>query len=402
MRPIIKPYRPRVNRPPSPRTTPGPKRPPNRGPKPRPRPRPRPAPRVDRRGKPPATRGIGKLFRSGPLAALYAYFDMNPAPDQGLGVLSPRAFNDIDNPLMFPRDGYQVEDPRPRRAGVVLKPMDYPLFAPPVIPVPDELPYWDTPLPGVRRGPERDPIPETDPVRRPLPNAPPLTRPQIDPKTGVRQFPRSDRYMETSIGLEPTADGGVRVQIRSSPRSASYARTPRRKDAKGIYMRLHHLMDITIGTATEVQDFVEAFVWNAFDAQNRPAMLVERGPALDRIDPEKGDIWAAMRVNFMQYVAVMRGIADGKYSVDLGGFLFDYAVSQAGDYEAAMFAKATERHARLLGLDSVIGVQAMLSMHRRLHDMPKAERESYVRSISRSSRELFAGRVRWSRSRGFW
>lgn len=401
MRPIYNP-RPIINRPPSPRITPGPKRPPNRGPKPRPRPRPRPAPRVDRRGPPPASRGIGKLFRSGPLAALYAYFDMNPAPDQGLGVLSPRAFNDIENPLMFPRDGYEVEEPRPRRAGVVLKPYDWPMLAPPPIELPDELPYWETPLPRVRRGPERDPSPDRNPVPLSPPVAPPLARPRIDPKTGVRQFPRSDQFMETSIGIQSRDDGTVRLQVRSSPRTSRYQRTPRKRDAKSIYMRLQHMITLTFGTATEVQDFVEAFVWNAFDATGKPAMLRERNYALDAVQPDQGDILAAMQVNYLQYLAVMHGIGTGKYHVDVGGFLFDYAVAQASDMEAALISKANERMARGLGLDSVIGLQAMSSMHRRLHDMPKEERISYVRSISERFRELAASRLRWSRSWGWW
>ena len=162
------------------------------------------------------------------------------------------------------------------------------------------------------------------------------------------------------------------------------------------------MITLTFGTLTEVQDFVEAAAWNIVDSDGRPAMAQFKGSALDATEDIENGIVRGVVVNMRQYYAVFDGLLDGRYSLDVGGFVFDYAMSQLGDGEAAWRSKGMERMARALGLDTMMGVEAMLGMQRRLHGLSRQERASYVRELSRLYRSSFRGRVSWSRSRGLY
>jgi len=124
--------------------------------------------------------------------------------------------------------------------------------------------------------------------------------------------------------------------------------------------------------------------------------MKNRGNILDKVGTDKG-VLGAMTINFMQYHTAISGLMKGDYQLDVGGFVFDYTMAQAQDSEIALSSRLFERSARVLGLDSVIGVEATLGLHRNLHGMSRQERMSYVRELSKKYRSRFAERYYWSR-----
>jgi hypothetical protein len=93
--------------------------------------------------------------------------------------------------------------------------------------------------------------------------------------------------------------------------------TPRKNDTKAAsrWIKLAHLaISLTYGTYTEIEDFVEILVWDAY-----------------RVDPKTGRLIYAMFEEDQKVINVLNGIAEGKYSVDIAATLVDYGVSQAQD-----------------------------------------------------------------------
>lgn len=351
-------------------------------------------PWIDKRSTPSDGWAIGKWFRRSPAAAgLAAYFDMsNVAGDQTFGQLSPAAINNLAAPEWPP----ELAEPVTRKGklvGMIIHPVDYPVIGP----VPIELPMPDL-------NPVLDPIP----IGRPQPAPRPVSLPRPRPRSVLAGPPASRPKTQSEITLViervPSSSGQPAIRVRSVQRFKYqiYASRPRRIDGKGIYLRLQQFITATFGTVTELQDFVEAAAWNIVDAKGRPVMTQLRGNALDRSENIENAFTRGALVNFSMYASAFDGLIDGRYSLDLGGFAFDYAMSQASDVEAAWRSKTLETWGRSLGLDTLQGVDAMMSMHRRISGMPKAERESLVRTIHQRFRSSFARRVYWSRSRSVY
>jgi len=252
-----------------------------------------------------------------------------------------------------------------------------------------------------------DAAPGFQPAPARVPDPAPL--PAVNPLSGVRPTPRNRPELELTIKIlpgritldEPTPT--VRLQVRLKPKHQLYAVTRRKIDAKGVYLQLMGLVTATFGTLTEVQDFVEALAWNATDRFGRPAMLVERPAAFKGEQMKPGDWKGGLMVSMRQYVGVFNGLASGKYSLDLGGFAFDYAMMQAGDIEAALPGKARQMMSNFLGSSQVAGIEATINQFRR---MSGEERENYLdglsisRIIARRYRSAFTGRATWHRTNG--
>ena len=352
-----------------------------------PRQKPRARPKIDKRDNPGAGWSVGKWFRRSPLAVgLAALFESKAEPDQGISRLSPAYVNNLLAPEWGPEIAEPVEK-RGRLVGLVLHPVDVPVIAPVPIEYPDLLPEWQ-------------PMPLPRPRPRPLPMPAVELLPGVRPSSPARPKPQSEVTIVIEVLPSPVGRDRPSVRVRAVQRFKYqiYASQRRKMDAKGVYLRLQEMVTVTFGTLTEVQDFVEAAAWNIVDAKGRPVMTVHRGEALDATEAIENGLVRGVVVNFRQYAAAFAGLVDGRYSLDLGGFAFDYAMSQASDMEAAFMSRRVERMARALGLDSMMGIEGMLGMHRRLAGMSSQERAGYVREIQKQWDATFARRVYWSRA----
>lgn len=341
-------------------------------------------PHIDKRYAPPESWSIGKWFRRSPLAVgLAAYFDMsNVAPDQTLAQLSPAALNDLAAPD-WPEFAAEPVMKRGALVGVDLHPVEIPVIGPMPIFIPDLYPEFDPTVPL------------------------PVPRPQIEVANPFAPLPpqapaRPKSQAEITIVIQQVggtkSDPVIRVRAVQRFKYQIYQNQVRRVDAKGVYLRIQQLFTATFGTLTEIQDFVEAAAWNVLDSKGRPVMMMINGQMLDKTEGIDHAFTRGIVVNFRSYSEAFAGLIDGRYTLDLGGFAFDYTMAQWADREIAFQGKALERFSRRLGLDSVMGVEAMMGMHRRIHGMPRQERMSYVREIQKQWRSTFAGRLYWSRS----
>ena len=348
--------------------------------------KPRARPKIDKRQNPGVGWSIGRWFRRSPLAiGLAALLENRAESDDGIGRLSPAFVNNVASPE-WPVEIAEPIEKRGQLVGLVLHPVDWPVIAPVPIEYPDDLPFVQpVPMPRPMPRPERLPI---EPVPGVRPSAPGRPKPQAEVTIVIEVVP----------GMRPSSEPSVRVRAVQRFKYQIYASQRRKMDAKGVYLRLQEMITVTFGTLTEVQDFVEAAAWNIVDAKGRPVMTLNRGDALDATEGIENGLVRGVVVNFRQYAAAFAGLVDGRYSLDLGGFAFDYAMSQASDMEAAFMSRKVERMARALGLDSMMGVEGMLGMHRRLAGMSRQERASYVREIQKQWDATFARRVYWSRA----
>lgn len=333
-----------------------------------------------------------KAFRRG--LGLAVLFDMsNVEGDQTLGALSPAWSNPLAEALVWPPEFFEPITKGNVIVGAVVRPVDVPIVAPFPIEVPDDAPYID-PLPMRSPRPKARPYPAAPPVERPAVKPVPVYEPHrpVSPRREKTQY-------ETTIVIERDLGPkeGIRIRARQAFKYQIYARTMRRIDAKGVYLRLMQMVTLTFGTLTEVQDFVDALAVNIVDAQGRPVIHLGRDKYLDIVKPAKGSIADALVVSSLGYYEAFDGLLEGRYSLDLGGFAFDYVAMQAGDWEAALPSKAYAKVAKALGLDMRLGVETMMNMHRRLAGLSRMERESYVWELRKAYRAQFAGRVYWSK-----
>lgn len=356
--------------------------------------------RIDKRESPTSGWSIGSWWRRSPVAlAAAVFFDGSKTTrDQGIGNLSPAFVNNTVAPD-WPAQAAEPVMRKGKLVGMVIHPVDVPVIAPVPVHIPDVVPNWQ---------PAPSPRPRVHPRARPTP-APielPDPRQRIDYRTGVRPRPsqRPKTQAEVTIVVErvggpsrnPSSPPSIRVRAVRRFKYQIYANS-RRIDAKGVYLRLQGFITATFGTLTEVQDFIEAAAWNIVDKRGVPAMLKARGAALDATEGIENGIVRGALVNFRSYAEAFDGLMDGRYQLDLGGFAFDYAMAQAGDREVAMQSKFMQKMAKNLGLDTVMGVDGMLGMQRRLHGQSRNERMSYVREIHKEWESSFKGRVYWSR-----
>lgn len=346
-------------------------------------------PFIDKRSKPSDGWAIGKWFRRSPLAAgLAAYFDMsNVASDMTLDALPPSVRNNLAAPD-WPEEAASPVYKRGKLVGLDLAPVEIPVIAPMPIFWPDVIPDYDPTAPL----PVRRPDPAPRPLGKPEPKAATVNRPLGRPKTQSE----ITIVIERVPGRFDAPQPAIRVRAVQRFKYQIFANQVRRVDVKGVYLRIQQLVTLTFGTLTEVQDFVEAAAWNVVDRNGVPVMGRHIGLALDDTEGMSNKL-RGLTVNMAAYYAAFDGLMRGDYSLDLGGFVFDYTMAQMADNEIAFQSRKLERVARRLGLDSVMGVDGMLGMHRRLAGMPRQERMSYVREIQKQWSSTFKGRVYWSR-----
>lgn len=118
-----------------------------------------------------------------------------------------------------------------------------------------------------------------------------------------------------------------------------------------------------VGTLSEVQDLFEAFAWAAKDGQGRSAMAMERREAFR--SGEGHGVYKGWATNWRQLAGVAEGIASGRYQVDLGEGIRNYAASSALDAAAGLGGRARQELANSLGYGLPVGQDALLGVHRR-------------------------------------
>jgi hypothetical protein len=162
-----------------------------------------------------------------------------------------------------------------------------------------------------------------DPV--PAQEIPELTRafdipkiPDVDITPEMIPQRKPDDIRDVGVSIEVKADPhpDVLPMVRFRPIiiKGSVKRKNDTKAASPWIKLAHKTISLTYGTYTEVMDFVEILVWDAY-----------------YIDPRTGKLVYAMFKEDYKLVNVLKGIAEGKYSVDIAATLVDYGVSQAQD-----------------------------------------------------------------------
>ena len=139
---------------------------------------------------------------------------------------------------------------------------------------------------------------------------------------------KPDSIHEVGVSIEFTAVPNKLPIVKVRPMIVKGS-TPRKNDTKAAsrWIKLSQLaISLTYGTYTEIMDFVEILVWDAY-----------------AIDPRTGRLTYAMFEEDYKIINVINGIAEGKYSVDIAATLVDYGVSQATDILIGKTSKAVTR-----------------------------------------------------------
>jgi hypothetical protein len=112
-------------------------------------------------------------------------------------------------------------------------------------------------------------------------------------------------------------DTGVETESIILTQSKTKASTKRRKDVK-VNRRwikaAHKLINITYGTYSEFRDFLEVFVWNI------------------RYRKKDGTWGYAMSLERGSVQGALRGLREGRYELDMGQLIIDFAMTQLQDY----------------------------------------------------------------------
>jgi hypothetical protein len=193
------------------------------------------------------------------------------------------------------------------------------------------VPDYDVPPPLPVELPERhawfDPVPaqEIPELTRAF-DIPKIPEVDIDPYPVRQRKPDNIRDVGVSIEIVEVPQKLPMVKIRPIIVRGS---TPRKNEQKAhsAWIKLaHKAISLTYGTYTEVMDFVEILVWDAYS-----------------IDPRTGKLRYAMFEEDYKMINVLNGIANGKYSVDIASTLVDYGVSQAQDILIGKSSQAITR-----------------------------------------------------------
>jgi hypothetical protein len=233
----------------------------------------------------------------------------SPAPYEA-DYFDPETLTDTPLPIEIPYgthgDGFTIQR-SPRAKRVILDVPDI-VIAPPVRFDPDpSLDIWsDEGIDGV--------ISDLDTI--PL-EVPPL----VDTESITLKRPKL-RQMD-DVGLTITLDTrldldtGVETESIILTQSKTKASTKRRKDVK-VNRRwikaAHKLINITYGTYSEFRDFLEVFVWNI------------------RYRKKDGTWGYAMSLERGSVQGALRGLREGRYELDMGQLIIDFAMTQLQDY----------------------------------------------------------------------
>ena len=149
--------------------------------------------------------------------------------------------------------------------------------------------------------------------------------PDIDLESPKMQTKRPDSIHETAVSIEVIEVPNKLPMVKFRP-VVYRGSSPRKNDTKAAsrWIKLSQLaISLTYGTYSEIKDFVDILVWDAY-----------------YIDPKTNRLVYAMFKEDYSLVKVLNGIAKGKYSVDIASTLVDFGVSQAQDILIGRASKA--------------------------------------------------------------
>ena len=223
----------------------------------------------------------------------------------------------------------------PKIGTVVIRlPQDYYVPAPIRVDPQPEGSIWDVPddVPIEILAPRREDAPEID-IEAPKPQ-----------KRGTARKP-ADLYDETlNIEIKADPDGQPTIHLRPGRARASERRKKDTKANRAWIKAAHKLINVTYGTYSEIIDFVDALVWNVYDVN------------------EKGELVYAMALEGGKAHMVIDGLMRGKYEIDMGQFIIDYAVMQTQDMIMGKMSQALVKETIDKGQwTSPMGPQGMLS-----------------------------------------
>jgi hypothetical protein len=182
----------------------------------------------------------------------------------------------------------------------------------------DEVPAQE--IPELVKEFDVPPVPQID--IQPVPEGIPDITPEMIP---VR---KPDQIQERGVSIEIQAVPDKLPIVKFRP-IVIKGSVPRKNDTKAHskWIKLSQLaISLTFGTYTEIMDFVEILVWDAY-----------------YIDPRTKRLRYAMFEEEMKMINVLNGIAEGKYSVDIAATLVDYGVSQAQDIIIGKLSRAVTK-----------------------------------------------------------
>lgn len=213
----------------------------------------------------------------------------------------------------------------PLKFGDVFSPIELPLpedFVEPVVTRPDfhegDKPH-DYTHPLFPSNPTFEPsvTPDGIPARGPIERTPdvPRRRPQPLPDVGLppQRAPTVGTVPDRTIEVSFTPNGQPQIAVRNGRQRPDRRR---RNDTKGRdaakLKAAYGFINATWGTVDEVLEFAEIVVWNIY---------LERG----------GKAVPAMAIEGGDYNAALTGLIEGKYELDVGGVILDFAIAQAQD-----------------------------------------------------------------------
>ncbi len=147
-------------------------------------------------------------------------------------------------------------------------------------------------------------------------------------KPKLRQL--DDVGLTITLDTKLDLDTGVETEAIILTKSKTKASTKRRKDVKANRRWIkaaHKLINVTYGTYSEFRDFLECFVWNIRYRKKDGSW----GYAMSR---ERGSVQGALK-----------GLREGKYELDTGQLIIDFAMMQLQDY---VIGKASQLSTRAI------------------------------------------------------
>ena len=188
-----------------------------------------------------------------------------------------------------------------------------------------------------------DPLYEGDPDWE-LENAPGTElNPEYIPEPPHRRI--ADRKLRPKLRLSGRlrvdfgGDGTIRIRA-PKPQLNPKPRPERRgRDVKGGYIASLRVVNKTLGTITELADFVDAIAWNTYG-----------------IDPKTGQVAYGMHITDGDLAELAANVAKGEFKVDMIGALHDLAVQELMDIGIGKFNKTVAKELKKAGFDSITGV----------------------------------------------
>ena len=204
-----------------------------------------------------------------------------------------------------------------------------------------------------------------DEIFFPQPDFTPREFPELGPskrwnngRPTTRRTLRAGRFTEAPettdiLEIQITSDQSISVKTRTKKVHAEKRRKDYKTKGGAIWLAFNQAVR-PIGKMTEVMDAAEIFAWSIYGQDRNgnqiPAMLLEDG----------------------RYDLVLRGIYDGKYTVDFTGFLVDFAINKAEDRLIGTLSSKAEKFLRQAGYNGDTGVAALMNLidrHGRFEDL---------------------------------